>query len=223
MLCTRWQIAPFQGNLSSRLWKELLQCLPCPTAHLGRLSREQKQIPLPLSSPQQKSLKADASGEQSKISNYKNSSWIFAQCTLRNHLTVPAAARCNKSISFPLHPAVVSCRGLLSLAARIQGTWAAAAPNAGRFVGPLRLGAVCAPTLPDVLSSPSRAGAALPAWASAAQKKQISSLHLLGVRERLCSFDRNICVELSEGFFHLVGLTSWKESMHTAMCTCTYI
>lgn len=49
----------------------MLQCQPCPRAHLGRLSGEQKQAPLPLSSPQQKSQKAGASGEQSKISKYK--------------------------------------------------------------------------------------------------------------------------------------------------------
>lgn len=39
-------------------------------------------------------------------------------------------------------------------------------------------------------------------------EKQIGSLHVLGVKERLCSFDRNICVGLSEGFFHFIGLTS---------------
>jgi len=39
-------------------------------------------------------------------------------------------------------------------------------------------------------------------------EKQTGFLRVLGVKERLCCFDRNIYVELSEGFLHFIGLTS---------------
>lgn len=59
------------GQLKLQTLERIAPMSALPHSTFRRLSGEQKQVPLPLSSPQQKSLKADASGEHSKISNYK--------------------------------------------------------------------------------------------------------------------------------------------------------
>lgn len=125
------------------------------------------------------------------------------------------------------HPALVRQRGFPRSFAWFttedRGVPADAVPNTKRFEGLLRLGDMCAlepAQVPpgmlhthQICSTPhaepgGEQGCNVSLGIRKGSEKQMGFVHALGVKERLCHFDINICVELSEGFFHFIGLTS---------------